>query len=161
VIRIVIPPIERAGVLQFVLHKKTYNERAVNNSNANTHILTIALCMFYLAEQMPRGDFLGSLEQIVMLAVMRLGTNAYGMTVRREIEERTGREISIGAVYATLERLEAKGYVSSFTGEPTAERGGRAKRHFEIEAAGHLALNASQNALKNMSEGLSRRWKRA
>jgi PadR family transcriptional regulator len=117
--------------------------------------------MFYLAEQMPRGDFLGSLEQIVMLAVMRLGTNAYGMTVRREIEERTGREISIGAVYATLERLEAKGYVSSFTGEPTAERGGRAKRHFEIEAAGHLALNASQNALKNMSEGLSRRWKRA
>src|SRR5687768_7286265 len=55
VIRIVIPPIERAGVLQFVLHKKTYNERAVNNSNANTHILTIALCMFYLAEQMPRG----------------------------------------------------------------------------------------------------------
>ena len=65
------------------------------------------------------------------------------------------------AVYATLERLEAKGYVSSFTGEPTAERGGRAKRHFEIEAAGHQALNASQNALKNMSEGLSRRWKRA
>ena len=89
---------------------------------------------------MPRGDFLGSLEQIVMLAVMRLGADAYGMTVRREIEARTGREISIGAVYATLERLEAKGYVSSFTGEPTAERGGRAKRHFEIEAAGHQAL---------------------
>ena len=100
-------------------------------------------------------------EQIVMLAVLRLGADAYGMTVRREIEERTGREISIGAVYATLERLEAKGYVSSFTGEPTAERGGRAKRHFEIEAAGHRALNASQNALKNMSAGLSRRWKRA
>ena len=117
--------------------------------------------MFYLAEQMPRGEFLGSLEQIVMLAVLRLGDDAYGMTVRREIEARTGRDISIGAVYATLERLEAKGYVSSFTGEPTAERGGRAKRHFEIEAAGHEALNASQNALKNMSEGLSRRWKRA
>jgi PadR family transcriptional regulator, regulatory protein PadR len=117
--------------------------------------------MFCCAEQMPRGDFLGSLEQIVMLAVMRLGTNAYGMTVRREIEERTGREISIGAVYATLERLEAKGYVSSFTGEATAERGGRAKRHFEIEAAGDRALRASQEALKNMSEGLGRRWKRA
>lgn len=110
---------------------------------------------------MPRGEFLGSLEQIVMLAVMRLGSDAYGMTVRREIEERTGREISIGAVYATLERLEAKGYVSSFTGEPTAERGGRAKRHFEIEAAGHRALRASQEALRNMSEGLGRRWKRA
>ena len=110
---------------------------------------------------MPRGEFLGSLEQIVMLAVVRLGSDAYGMTVRREIEGRTGREISIGAVYATLERLEAKGYVSSYTGEPTAERGGSAKRHFEIEADGHRVLNASQEALRNMSEGLSRRWKRA
>jgi PadR family transcriptional regulator, regulatory protein PadR len=115
----------------------------------------------YCVEEMPRGDLLGSLEYIVLLALARLGPNAYGMTVRREIEARTGRNISIGAVYSTLERLEAKGYVSSFTGEPTAERGGRAKRHFEIEAAGHQALNASQNALKNMSEGLSRRWKRA
>ena len=117
--------------------------------------------MSYSVKQMPRGDFLGSLEQIVMLAVMRLGADAYGMTVRREIEERTGRQISIGAVYATLERLEAKGYVSSYTGEPTAERGGRAKRHFEIEADGHRALSESQNALKNMSEGLGRRLKRA
>jgi PadR family transcriptional regulator PadR len=115
--------------------------------------------MFYLAEQMPRGEFLGSLEQIVMLAVLRLGGDAYGMTVRREIEERTGRDISIGAVYATLERLESKGYVSSFTGEPTAERGGRAKRHFQIEAAGQRALGASQEALRNMSAGLSRRWR--
>ena len=110
---------------------------------------------------MPRGDFLGSLEQIVMLAVVRLGSDAYGMTVRREIELRTGRDISIGAVYSTLERLEAKGYVSSFTGEPTAERGGRAKRHFEVEAAGHRAISASQEALKSMSEGLGRRLKRA
>jgi len=110
---------------------------------------------------MPRGEFLGSLEQIVMLAVVRLGSDAYGMMVRREIEERTGREISIGAVYATLERLEAKGYVGSFTGEQTAERGGRAKRHFEVKAAGLRALSASQEALRNMSIGLSRRWKRA
>lgn len=69
--------------------------------------------------------------------MLRATTTRYTTTPSREIEERTGREISIGAVYATLERLEAKGYVSSFTGEPTAERGGRAKRHFEIEAAGH------------------------
>jgi PadR family transcriptional regulator len=117
--------------------------------------------MSYLAEQMPRGEFLGSLEQIVLLAVLRLGSVAYGMTVRREIEERTGREISIGAVYATLERLESKGYVSSFTGEPTAERGGRAKRHFKIEASGQRALSASQEALRNMSAGLSVRWKSA
>ena len=110
---------------------------------------------------MPRGEFLGSLEQIVMLAVLRLGADAYGMTVRREIEERTGREISIGAVYATLERLESKGYVSSFTGEPTAERGGRAKRHFQIEAPGQRALGASQEALRSMSAGLGRRWRSA
>src|SRR5688572_33434410 len=97
---------------------------------------------------MARGEILGPLEQIILLALMRLKSEAYGMTVRREIEERTGREISIGAVYATLERLEAKGYVSSFTGEPTAERGGRAKRHFEIEAAGHLARSEERRVGK-------------
>jgi DNA-binding PadR family transcriptional regulator len=81
------------------------------------------------------------------------------MTVRREIEKRTGRDISIGAVYATLERLEAKGYVSSFTGEPTAERGGRAKRLFQIEADGERALRASQEAIRKMSAGLKNRWR--
>lgn len=109
----------------------------------------------------PRGDFLGSLEQIVLLALMRLGSNAYGMTVRREIEERTGRDLSIGAIYATLERLEGKGYVSSFTGEPTAERGGRAKRLFRIEADGERALETSQDAVRKMTSGLKRRWRTA
>lgn len=103
-------------------------------------------------------DLLGSLEQIVLLAVMRLGRNAYGMSVRREIERRTGRNISIGAVYATLERLRAKGYVSSFVGEPTAERGGRAKRFFRIEGAGEQALRVSQEAVRNMTKGLTGSW---
>src|SRR5438093_3159904 len=67
---------------------------------------------------MPRGDLLGSLEHLVLLALIRLKSNAYGMTVRREIEERTGRNISIGAVYTTLERLQTKGYVSSLVGNP-------------------------------------------
>ena len=107
---------------------------------------------------MPRGDLLGSLEHIVLLALVRLKANAYGMTVRREIENRTGRNISIGAVYATLERLEAKGYVSSLVGEPTAERGGRAKRLFRIEADGELTLRTSQEAIRKMSHGLRRRW---
>jgi DNA-binding PadR family transcriptional regulator len=107
---------------------------------------------------MPRGDLLGSLEQIVLLAVIRLGTDAYGMTVRREIEARTGRNISIGAIYTTLERLESKGYVSSYTGEPTAARGGRAKRHFQIEAEGRKALRAAQDAIRKMSAGLAARW---
>src|SRR5690348_14426113 len=109
---------------------------------------------FYSVEQMPRGGLLGSLEHIVLLALIRLESNAYGMTVRREIEERTGRNISIGAVYTTLERLQAKGYVSSLIGEPTAERGGRAKRLFRIEMEGERALRASQDAIRKMTLGL-------
>jgi DNA-binding PadR family transcriptional regulator len=114
----------------------------------------------YRVEEMPRGELLGSLEHIVLLAVARLGPGAYGMTVRREIEKRTGRNVSIGAVYATLERLEAKGYVSSSIGQPTAERGGRAKRHFRMEAAGDRALTASQDAIRRMADGLAR-WRSA
>ena len=101
-----------------------------------------------------QADLLGPLEQIVLLAVFRLGATAYGMTVRREIEARTGRNISIGAVYATLERLQSKGFVKSFTGEPTPERGGRAKRYFRIQAAGRRALSVSQEAVRRMADGL-------
>ncbi|HJU74512.1 MAG TPA: helix-turn-helix transcriptional regulator [Gemmatimonadaceae bacterium] len=107
---------------------------------------------------MPANPLLGSLEQIVLIALVRLGPNAYGMTVRREIEERTGRDLSIGAVYATLERLEAKGYVKSVIGDPTPERGGRAKRLFRIEGAGERALRSTQKAISNMTAGLSKRW---
>lgn len=107
---------------------------------------------------MPRGDLLGSLEYVVLLALMRLGSNAYGMTVRREIAERTGRDISIGAIYTTLQRLETKGYVSSTVGEPTAERGGRAKRMFRLEAAGRRILRASHMAIKGMVAGMGDRW---
>src|SRR5262245_22672231 len=107
---------------------------------------------------MPRGDFLGSLEQIVLIALVRLGSNAYGMTVRREIEARTGRDLSIGAIYATLERLESKGYVSPSVGEPSAERGGRAKRMFRIESDGERALRTTQDAMRRMTAGLKNRW---
>jgi DNA-binding PadR family transcriptional regulator len=109
---------------------------------------------------MPRGDLLGSLEHLVLLAVARLGSDAYGMTVRREIEKRTGRNLSIGAIYATLERLHTKGYVSSSIGKPTAERGGRAKRHFQIEPEGERALATSHDAIRRMAAGLAR-WRRA
>jgi DNA-binding PadR family transcriptional regulator len=110
---------------------------------------------------MPRGELLGSLEHVVLLAVVHLGDDAYGMTVRREIESRTGRNLSIGAIYATLERVEAKGLVSSYTGEPTAQRGGRAKRHFRLTAEGLRALRSSQDALKKMTAGLRPGWKTA
>jgi DNA-binding PadR family transcriptional regulator len=107
---------------------------------------------------MPRGELLGSLEYLVLLALVHLKANAYGMTVRREIEERTGRSLSIGAIYATLERLQAKGYVHSFVGEPTAERGGRAKRMFSIEADGLQALRTTQDAMQKMTAGLKKQW---
>jgi len=97
---------------------------------------------------------LGSLEHIVLLAVLRLGTNAYGMTVRREIEDTTGRDISIGAVYATLVRLESKGLVKSHSGEPTPERGGRAKRYFRTTILGEAALRNTHEIIQKMSAGL-------
>jgi DNA-binding PadR family transcriptional regulator len=99
------------------------------------------------------------LEQIILLALVRLKSKAYGMTVRREIEQRTGRSISIGAVYATLERLQTKGYVSSFTGDPTAERGGRAKRFFRLEPSGEEALRVSHDAIRKMMHGLKSQWR--
>jgi PadR family transcriptional regulator len=114
--------------------------------------------LFYIAKQMKRGELLGSLEHIVLLALARLEGSAHGMIVRREIEERTGRNISIGAVYATLERLEAKGYVSSVTGEPTPERGGRAKRLFRVEAAGTRALQVSEKTIRSMMAGSKSDW---
>jgi PadR family transcriptional regulator PadR len=105
---------------------------------------------------MATGDefLLGTLEQIVLLAVMRLGAEAYGMTIRDEIEQRTGRAVSFGAVYVTLQRMEAKGLVTSRLGEPTAERGGRAKRFFEVTADGRRAVRKVQEAVGAMAKGL-------
>ena len=111
--------------------------------------------LFYNTKQMKkREDTLGSLEHIVLLAVMRLGENAYGIMVRREIERATGRDLSIGAVYATLVRLESKGFIKSSTGEPTAERGGRAKRYFRLTADGKRTLRNTQDLIQKMSAGL-------
>ena len=103
---------------------------------------------------MPKGSHLGEFEQHVLAALLRLRDNAYGVTIRREIAERTGRDVTIGAVYATLDRLERKGLVSSRAGEPTRERGGRAKRYFKIEGPGAKALNESYRMSDRMREGL-------
>jgi DNA-binding PadR family transcriptional regulator len=94
---------------------------------------------------------LGRFEELVLLALVRLREDAsYGVPIRREIAERTGRDVSFGAVYTTLERLARKGYVSSRLGDPTPERGGRAKRYFRIEAPGITALNESQGMITSM-----------
>lgn len=107
---------------------------------------------------MGKGDFLGEFEQLVLLALVRLGDEAYGMAVRREIEARAERPVSIGAVYATLDRLEAKGLVRSFLDEATDARGGRARKCFRMTAAGERSLSESQRALRRMLTGLPSRW---
>src|ERR1700724_3579976 len=103
---------------------------------------------------MPGRDYLGEFEHIVVLALLRLEERAYGVSVRQEIELRTKREVSIGAVYATLDRLETKGYVKSHRGDPTPERGGRSKRFFNVTAKGVAAVNRAHRALHSMTEGL-------
>ena len=99
-------------------------------------------------------DYLGEFEHIVLLALLRLEDRAYGVTVRQEIEFRAQREVSIGAVYATLDRLEGKGYVRSHRGDPTPERGGRSKRFFRVTADGVKAVSRTHRALQRMTEGL-------
>jgi DNA-binding PadR family transcriptional regulator len=103
---------------------------------------------------MARREHLGEFEQIVLLAVLRLGENAYGVPIRREIERRAGRSLTVGALYRTLDRLEAKGYVSSSFGDPSPERGGRSRRYFRIRPLGLRTLRASRDALAAMWEGL-------
>src|SRR3989442_9281650 len=99
---------------------------------------------------MGKGEMLGNFEQLVLWALIRLGEHGYGVTIRQEIQRRAGRAVSLGAVYTTLERLEEKGHVSSCRGEPTAERGGRAKRYFRITASGATALTESRETLSRM-----------
>ncbi len=103
---------------------------------------------------MRKAKNLGEFEILVLAALVRLGADAYGVSIRQEIEERTGRSVSVGALYSTLSRLEEKGYVASRIGEATAERGGRAKRHYVIKAEGQAQLEKSIFALGAMLKGL-------
>jgi len=103
---------------------------------------------------MRRDDRLGEFEQSVLLAIVHLRDDAYGVTIRREIEMRTARSVAIGALYTALDRLERKGYVSSRMSDPTPERGGRSKRYFRILASGMRALRGSRDRLARMWQGL-------
>jgi PadR family transcriptional regulator, regulatory protein PadR len=98
-------------------------------------------------------DWLGEFEQVVLFAVAQVD-DAYGASVREAIEERTGRQVSAGAVYTTLDRLEARGLVASWWGESTPERGGKRKRHFRLKPAGREALARSWQAIRAMARGL-------
>ena len=91
---------------------------------------------------------------MVMLALMRLGEDAYGVPISRAIQDISGREVALGSVYAALERLEAKGFVTSQLGDSTPERGGRAKRYFHVTAKGLREVGETHRTLKKLWHGL-------
>ena len=99
-------------------------------------------------------DFLGEFEQTVMLAALRQPDGAYAVSIREEIESRTGRNVSRGAIYVTLDRLEKKGYLESWLADPTPERGGRAKRHFRVTARGLREAKAARKAFSRLWAGI-------
>ena len=103
---------------------------------------------------MGKGQFLGELEQLVLLTVVRLGDEAYGMNIRRELASRTKRDVAIGAVYSALDRMERKGFLSSATAPAIAERGGRSRRCFKATASGHAALSRSLQLIDALRRNL-------
>ncbi len=100
---------------------------------------------------------IGEFEQVVLLSLLRLGNGTWGAAVRRDIQERIGRELPVSVVYVTLQRMEKKGFVKSYVGEPTKERGGRRRRHYLIDTLGEQALGRSYRALRKMAEGMEDR----
>lgn len=102
-------------------------------------------------------DTLSDLEVLALAALVRLGPDAYGVSIREEIQERAGRSVSVGSLYKALHRLEKRGLVSTCIGEPTGVRGGRAKKHVRVEPDGRLALETSIASYQRMFEGLGPR----
>ena len=101
---------------------------------------------------------LGELEQVVLLGILRVGDEAYGVPIGREIERQTGRELTLATIYKTLSRLEEKGFVTAELGDPTPTRGGRAKKYYSLTADGTRMLRDSVGALQKMTRGLELGW---
>ncbi|NVK24974.1 MAG: helix-turn-helix transcriptional regulator [Gammaproteobacteria bacterium] len=104
---------------------------------------------------MDKEKFLGEFEQFILLAILKLGDNAYGSSIRQLLSDTIERDVTIGALYTTLDRLEKKGLLESRMGEATAERGGRAKKYFKVSAQGQSALRRSKQALNSMWQGVA------
>lgn len=98
--------------------------------------------------------FLGEFEQMVLLSIIRLGSNAYGTTIRQVLAETIRRDVSIGALYTTLERLERKGFLVGELGEASRERGGRAKKYFSLTGEGEQSLKRSRDAMNKLWQGV-------
>lgn len=107
-------------------------------------------------ERESRTSALGDFEQLVLLGVLRLQDGAYGAAIRQEIHARSGRDVSINAVYTTLDRLERKGLLHSWTGEPTPERGGRRRKFYGLGPAGTAAIRDAYRTFRAMTAGLER-----
>jgi PadR family transcriptional regulator PadR len=103
---------------------------------------------------MGKGGNLGEFEQIVLVVIARLGGESYGAPIRREIERCTARTVAVGTVYATLARLETKGFIESWIGDPTPERGGRRKNHVRLTPKGSLALTRSYQVWRGLWDDL-------
>ena len=103
---------------------------------------------------MPKRSYLGDFELMILLALLRLGQDAYGVPISREIELQSGREVAFGTVYAALQRLEEKGLVTSELGESTSERGGRAKRYFRVTGDGLRSIHQTRNVLSKLWKSL-------
>lgn len=106
---------------------------------------------------MPKRSRLGELEELVLLVVTRLGGDAHGARIRDELAARAGRAVSISTIYVTLLRLEEKGYARSWMGEHTPERGGKAKRHYEVTPAGGRALERTREVREILRDGMTER----
>jgi PadR family transcriptional regulator PadR len=103
---------------------------------------------------MAKRSYLGEMEMMVLLAVVRLGDEAYGVPISKELLILAGREVALGSIYAALDRLERKDFVTSLLGDPTAERGGRAKRYFRVTPEGLRALRTTRSALISLWRGI-------
>jgi PadR family transcriptional regulator, regulatory protein PadR len=113
-----------------------------------------SLYFFAIVEDMKGPSYLGEFELMVLLTIIRLGDDAYGVPLSRELAITRGRDVSVGSVYAALDRLEAKGFVTSQLGESTPERGGRAKRYFRVTEQGLRSAHATRSALSKLWKSL-------
>ena len=127
-------------------------------SRRKTKISVAAVYILNNVKQIKPQDYyapiVGEFEHLVLLALVRLGNGAYGASIRREIRDRTGRDVSVGTVYMALGRLKEKKMIASYVGLPTAQRGGRRRKHYLIDREGERALGRAYRAVTAMSEGI-------
>lgn len=128
----------------------------MHHFRASRHLVLPIAYLVSIVYEMARREFLGGFELLVLLALIRLGDEAYGVPIGQAIEESSGRNVAQGSVYLTLERLERKGLATSRLGEPTPERGGRAKTYFRITAKGLREVRRARETLMSLWAGVPR-----